>query len=77
MSINATIIGELLAFSALFIIGPMCYYYGRRKTQHPIAVGVLGVILGFLPPLGFIFLAFILLKNDIPKHTTVNSEEVA
>ncbi|MEO2267518.1 hypothetical protein V1358_09415 [Pseudoalteromonas sp. YIC-656] len=77
MGMNAVLIGQLIAFSTVIMVGPMCYYYGRRKTQHPIAVGILGVILGFLPPLGFIFLAFILLKNDIPKHTTVNSEEVA
>ena len=68
MSINATILGQLIAFSVVFMVGPMCYYYGRRKTHHPVAMGILGVILGFLPPLGFIFLAFILLKNDLPEE---------
>lgn len=64
MNINATVLGELIALSAL-IMGGVCYYLGRRKTQTPILAGFLGVILTLIPPLGLIYLVVLVLKKDI------------
>ena len=43
----------------------MCYYLGRRKTQTPVLAGVLGTVLSIMPPLGLVYLAVLVLKNDV------------
>ena len=69
MNINATLIGEL--FAALFaiailIMGPLCFYLGKRKTDSPYLCGFVGFISTFFLPLGLIFLAILALKADKP-----------
>ena len=41
MDFNATLVGQLIIVFAL-VMGGICYYLGRRKTQSPVLAGVLG-----------------------------------
>ena len=72
MNINGTLLGQIMFLLAL-IMGAVCYYLGRRKTQNPVIAGFLGGVLTLIPPLGFIYLAVLVLKKDIaPSATSVN-----
>lgn len=64
MNINATLVGEFIALFAL-IMGAVCYYLGRRKTQTPVLAGLLGLVLSVVPLLGLVFLVVLLLKKDV------------
>ena len=64
MNINATLLGEFIVLFAL-IMGAVCYYLGRRKTQTPILAGLLGVALSIIPPLGLVYLVVLVLKKDV------------
>jgi len=75
LNINATVIGELIALFAL-IMGGVCYYLGRRKTQTPILAGFLGVVLTFIPPLGLIYLVVLVLKKDVSSTSTVSGNHI-
>ncbi len=61
---DATFLGEMVILFAL-IMGAICYYLGRRKTQTPVLAGLLGVVLSIIPPLGLVYLAVLVLKNDV------------
>lgn len=64
MDINATLIGQtFLAFA--IVIGILSYYLGRRKTNNPVIAGILGFLIGFIPVLGFIYVAVLLFKPDV------------
>ena len=63
MNINATLLGEFIALFAL-IMGVVCYYLGRRKTQTPVLAGLLGVVLSIIPPFGLVYLVVLVLKKD-------------
>lgn len=63
MNINATLLGEFIALFAL-IMGAVCYYLGRRKTQTPVLAGLLGVVLSIIPPFGLVYLMVLILKKD-------------
>jgi len=64
LNINATLLGEFIVLFAL-IMGAVCYYLGRRKTQTPILAGLLGVALSIIPPLGLVYLVVLVLKKDV------------
>lgn len=64
MNINAILLGEFIALFAL-IMGPVCYYLGRRKTQTPILAGLLGVVLSIIPPFVLVYLVVLMLKKDV------------
>jgi hypothetical protein len=64
LNINATLLGEFIALFAL-IMGAVCYYLGRRKTQTPILAGLLGVVLSIIPPFGLVYLVVLVLKKDV------------
>ena len=64
MNINGTVIGELIVLFAL-IMGVVCYYLGRRKTQTPVLAGLLGVVLSIIPPFGLVYLVVLVLKKDV------------
>ena len=72
MNINATLLGEFIILFAL-IIGAVCYYLGRRKTQTPVLAGLLGVVLSIIPPFGLIYLVVLVLKKDIGPTSAVVS----
>lgn len=72
MNINATLLGEFIILFAL-IIGAVCYYLGRRKTQTPVLAGLLGVVLSIIPPFGLIYLVVLVLKKDVGSASAVVS----
>ncbi|WP_337879321.1 hypothetical protein [Rheinheimera sp.] len=63
MNINATLVGELLVVFAL-LLGALSYVLARGKTDNPLAAAVLGGVLGLIPPLGLLYLAALLLKQQ-------------
>lgn len=64
MNINATLLGEFIALFAL-VMGAVCYYFGRRKTQAPVMTGLLGLVLSIIPPFGLVYLVVLVLKKDV------------
>lgn len=69
MNVNATIVGQVIILTAV-VSGILSFYLGKRKTQTPILATVIGVILAFIPPLALIYLAALVLKNDINHQDT-------
>lgn len=63
MDINATLLGQFVAVSAV-VISILSYYLGRRKTNNPVIAGILGFLFGLIPLLGLIFVAALLFKPD-------------
>ncbi|MGI2124547.1 glycosyltransferase 87 family protein [Shewanella baltica] len=64
MNINATVYGQFAIVFAL-VMGALCYYLGRRKTQTPVLAGLLGVMLSIIPPFGLVYLVVLVLKKDV------------
>lgn len=76
MNFNATLIGQL-AFALCILCAVAGYILGKRKTDSPKIMAALGFILGFIPPLGPIFILVLALKKDINKtnpNTLANSD---
>lgn len=67
MNINATLIGELVVISVL-VVGFLSFYLGKRKTNSPKLAALIGVLLSLIPPLGLIYIVFLVLKNDIKQQ---------
>ena len=42
-------------------------YLGRRKTETPILVSVIGFFTAFIPPFALIYLLILVFKRDLPK----------
>ena len=43
----------------------LSYYLGGTKTENPVASGVIGFLLSFVPPLGLIYLIILSLKDEV------------
>jgi hypothetical protein len=43
----------------------LSYYLGQTKTENPVASGVIGFLLAFIPPLGLIYLIILSLKDEV------------
>ncbi len=67
MNINATLLGEII-FIFVIVIGILSYYLSKRKTSTPKIATFIGVLLSFIPPLGLVYLAILVLKNDINQN---------
>ncbi|RUO38616.1 hypothetical protein CWE13_02935 [Aliidiomarina shirensis] len=65
MDINVTLIVPIMFLLMLFV-GVPSYYLGRRKTQTPVLAGLLGVVLCIIPPLAFLYLIVLVIKQDVP-----------
>ncbi|MBE91674.1 MULTISPECIES: hypothetical protein [Idiomarina] len=64
MNINATLLGQvILIFIPIIVI--LSYYLGKRKTQTPKLATLIGLILAFIPPLALIYVAALVIKNDV------------
>ncbi len=74
MNISATIAGQIV-FTSVIIIGILSYYLGKRKTSTPKITTLIGVLLSFILPIGVIYLAFLVLKNDINSNNTSDAVE--
>lgn len=64
MNLNATLIGQI-AFALSILCAVAGYVLGKRKTNNPKLMAVLGFIFGFIPPLGPIFILVLALKKDL------------
>ncbi|MBE3675227.1 hypothetical protein PPAR_b0429 [Pseudoalteromonas paragorgicola KMM 3548] len=47
----------------------------KRKTSTPKIATFIGVLLAFIPPLGLIYIAILVLKNDINQNNTTEAVE--
>ena len=74
MDINATLLGEII-FVSVIISGVISYYLAKRKTSTPKIATFIGVLLAFIPPLGLIYSAILVLKNDINQNNTGEAVE--
>lgn len=64
MNINATILIPLL-LTCGFIVSVLCYFFAKGRRINPVHCAITGFILSFLPPLSFVYMAFItLVKKD-------------
>ena len=73
MNINATFIGELVFYS-MFVVGPLSYYLGKRKTSNPKVATLVGVLLCITPPLNLAYLLVLTLKNDVSPNEIIDSK---
>jgi len=71
VDINATILGQVLLFSAIAMIF-FSYFLGRRKTETPKITAFVGFLTAFVPPLAIIFLMALVLKKDVLRGTSQN-----
>lgn len=69
MNINATFIGQIIALFAVFMLFAG-YYLGKRKTKNPTLTAVAAFLTAFVPLFAIIFLAYLVLKDDIAKQPT-------
>jgi purine-cytosine permease-like protein len=74
MDINATLLGEII-FVSVIISSVISYYLAKRKTSTPKMATFIGVLLAFIPPLGLIYIAILVLKNDINQNNTGEAVE--
>jgi Na+-driven multidrug efflux pump len=71
MNINATLLGQFILLSVIVISG-LSYYLGKRKTQNVKTTTFIGFLLSFMPPFGLIFVAVLVLKNDVSNDEASN-----
>jgi len=64
MNLNVTLYGDIVFYS-MFIVGGLSYYLGKRKTNNPKVVALIGVLLCITPPLNIVHLIVLSIKNDI------------
>jgi hypothetical protein len=64
LNINATLLGQVaLVFIPIMVV--LSYYLGKRKTQTPKLATLIGFILAFIPPLALVYIAALVIKNDV------------
>jgi RsiW-degrading membrane proteinase PrsW (M82 family) len=70
MNINATLFGQIIVVLAIFmaVVG---FYLGKRKTKNPILTSVIAFFTAVVPVFAFVFLAYLIMKEDLPKDTSV------
>lgn len=75
MNINATLYGQFVLIFAI-IMGALCYYVARRKTQRPKIAGLFGAVLSIIPILSVIYLCMLLYKKDVsPTSAAVSRQD--
>jgi len=70
MNINATFLGQAIIVLAVFmaIAG---YYLGKRKTRTPVLTSIIAFFTAIVPLFAIIFLAYLVLKDDLPEKEVV------
>jgi hypothetical protein len=64
-------LGQFIALLAL-IMAVLGFWLGRRKTEHPILMAIIGFCSGFFPPFALVFVFVLALRKDIKqKEPTV------
>lgn len=67
MMINATLVGQFLSVF-LPIAALLSFYLGKRKTNSPIIITIIGSLLAIIPPFALLYLAILSLKTNIQKE---------
>ncbi|GJM08353.1 MAG: hypothetical protein DHS20C11_06290 [Lysobacteraceae bacterium] len=67
MNISITLLGQIAAVSAV-VGGLLSFYLGRRKSETPVLVGIIGSALSLFFPLGLVYVAVLALKPDRPSN---------
>jgi ABC-type molybdate transport system permease subunit len=65
MNINVTVIGQFVIGLAVFMAA-ICYYLGRRKSETPVLVSIIGFFTAVFPPLALVYLLILVFKRDLP-----------
>jgi ABC-type molybdate transport system permease subunit len=52
------------------------YLLGRRKTNRPFLMALVGGVLAVMPPLFVIYLVLLLLKKDLPSATATAAADL-
>ena len=60
-----SIVFVVLALLYFVVVVRLCDYLGNRKTETPRICAVIGFFLAFVPPFLLIYLALLVLKDDI------------
>ncbi|MBU3004707.1 hypothetical protein [Paraglaciecola arctica] len=58
----------IIAITSLLFIATvtwLSYYLGRTKTDNPMAAGVVGFLVSFVPPVALIYLVILSLKEEV------------
>lgn len=70
---------SIQAVVMLFLFGTsVSYLLGRRKTNQPFLMALIGGVLAVMPPLFVIYLVLLLLKKDVrsaPETTVADMDE--
>ncbi len=66
-NINASLMGQMM-FAFILLITLISYFLGKKKTTTPKMTTLIGFLLAFIPPLGLIYIAFLVLKDDVEKE---------
>ena len=66
-NINASLMGQMM-FVFILLITLISYFLGKKKTTTPKMTTLIGFLLAFIPPLGLIYIAFLVLKDDVEKE---------
>ncbi|WP_199612134.1 hypothetical protein [Flocculibacter collagenilyticus] len=66
MGISSTQLSYFVIGLGIFMAA-ISFYLGRRKTETPILVSVIGFFTAIIPPIAFIYLLILLFKRDLPK----------
>lgn len=67
MNIDVTSLASGL-FIFMLVVGIASYFIGKKKTQSPVKAGAMGFVFSFIPVLGFIYLVYLLMKDDVVKQ---------
>ncbi|MEP1446215.1 MAG: hypothetical protein ABJK37_08910 [Paraglaciecola sp.] len=60
-----TIIIALTSLLFVLTVTWLSYYLGRTKTENPIAAGVVGFLVSFVPPIALVYLVVLSLKEEV------------
>ena len=63
MSFDSVFVGQFALAFAIISAG-LSFVLGKKKTTTPVLCSVVGFLSGLIPPLGIIFLAVLVFKND-------------
>lgn len=67
---------SIQAVVMLFLFGTsVSYLLGRRKTNRPFLMALVGGVLAVMPPLFVIYLVLLLLKKDLPSAAATDLDE--
>ena len=67
MNISLTLLGQIAAVSAV-VGGLLSFYLGRRKSETPVLLGIIGCALSLFFPLGLVYVAVLALKPDLQSN---------